>query len=331
MKRREFLDRLAGLGGLTVCVGLSGLTGLMGPLAENVDAALPRRRAKKHKAARPAGNPKLNRVAISSWSFHNQFLATREKEHSPSGTDLVLLDFPGMIASRYGVRNLEFVAPHFASTESTYLQVLKNKLRASGSRVINIPVDIPELSHEGGLSDPKPGVRQAAVEASKKWIDIAKQLGAQSVRCDPGDMDVDNLTLTVESYRALAAYGKSKGIAVLIENHGPIGSTHPEALVELFRAVDSKFLGSLPDFGNFPDEPTRERALPKLFPYAKTVCHAKGLDFDAGGNEVRFNFPSCIAASRQNAFKGVYSIEYEGPGDPYLGVQMVVNELVRYL
>lgn len=320
MRRREFLAGLA---------RLAAGGGVMGPMVA-LEGASPRRRAKK-RAAKPAGNPRLRRVGISSWSFHNDFPATRDKDYTPTGPDLVLLDFPGMIAQRYGVHNLEMVAPHFASTEPAYLQVVKTKLQAARSRLINIPVDIPEIWHKGGLSDPDPNVRQTAIQASSKWIDIAKQLGALSVRCDPGGMNVDDLTLTIESYRILAAYGKSKGIDVLIENHGPIGSTHPGALLKLFQAVGSNFLGALPDFGNFPDEETRQRGLPMLFPYAKTVCHAKGLEFDANGNETKFNFAGCIEVSKRANYKGVYSIEFEGSGDPYTGVKNVVNELVRYL
>ena len=35
--------------------------------------------------------------------------------------------------------------------------------------------------------------------------------------------------------------------------------------------------------------------------------------------------------SKQAKFKGVYSIEYEGPADAYLGVQEVINELLRLM
>ena len=83
--------------------------------------------------------------------------------------------------------------------------------------------------------------------------------------------------------------------------------------------------------GNFPDEATRHRGLPLLFPYAKTVCHAKGLNFDAAGKETAFDFPNAMDAAKKARFRGVYSIEYEGPGDPYIGVQRVVDELKRYM
>ena len=83
-----------------------------------------------------------------------------------------------MIADRYKVHNLEFVAPHFTSKELTYIRELKLKLQAAHSRLVNIPVDIPEIWNEGGLSDPAERVRNAAINASQNWIDTAKLLGA---------------------------------------------------------------------------------------------------------------------------------------------------------
>jgi sugar phosphate isomerase/epimerase len=310
MQRRDFLASL--LAGATNAVS--------GQMASAGQA--------RHRRARPAPS-KLERVGISTWSFHNQFEATRDS--SVDAPLLALLDFPEMVADHYKVHSLEFVAPHFPSLEPAYLDELRSSLHRARSRVINIPVDIREIQEAGGLSDPDATVRSAAIEASKKWIDIAKQLGARSVRCDPGAMNPDDLTLTISSYRHLAAYGRVRGIVVLIENHGAIGSEHPESLVTIFRAVGGPFLGALPDFGNFTDEAARMRGLPQLFPYARTVCHAKGLRLGADGNETAFDFGRCVAISKQAAYKGVYSIEYEGDGDPYSGVASVVNELMRYL
>ena len=271
------------------------------------------------------------RIAISSWSFHNYFQSTREKEFNLPGSMLALLDFPEMIADRYKVHNFEFVAPHLASTEATYLKELKSRLVRTRSRLVNIPVDIEEIDTAGGLSDPDEKVRDRAIEASKKWIDIAHDLGAVAVRCDPGKMDPANLAPTVGSYKKLAAYGKSKSVQVIIENHGGVGSEHPEELVKLFKEVGGSSIGALPDFGNFPDEATREKGLLLLFPYARVVSHAKGLQFDASSHESQYDFPKCIAIAKKAGYKGVYSVEYEGPADPYDGVQKVVNELEKYL
>jgi hypothetical protein len=285
----------------------------------------------KRRPASPARADKRTRISISTWSLHNYFQATREKDFNLPGEMLALLEFPEMIADRFKVHNLEFCAPHFASTEKTYLVELKSRLVRCHSRVVNMPVDIKELWTGGGLSDADQDVREGAVNGAKAWIDVAQAVGSKSVRCDPGKLNPDDFSPTIESYRRLAAYGRPKGVHVIIENHGGVGSEHPEELVRLFKQAGPDVVGALPDFGNFPDESTREKGLAALFPYAHEVCHAKGLDFDAAGNETKFDFPRCIELSKKYAFQGVYSIEYEGPGDPYAGVQKTLDELLRYL
>jgi hypothetical protein len=56
---------------------------------------------------------------------------------------------------------------------------------------------------------------------------------------------------------------------------------------------------------------------------AFTVCHAK--------LNARFDFARCIKISKEVGFKGVYSIESGGQGDPYEAVRKVLDELLKYL
>lgn len=277
-----------------------------------------------------AGATPSERIGISSWSFHNFFSTTLDDKLPPLSKSWDLREFPEMIADRYQVHQLEMVAPHFESTKLSYVREVKARLARAHSHLVNIPVDIHELEIKGGLSDPDPKIRETAITACAKWMDIAQELGAKSVRCDPGDMNRADLSNTIASYKKLAAYAGSKNLHVIIENHGGVGSEHPEDLVKVFQGV-GEHCGALPDMGNFPDEATRQRGLPLLYPYAPTVSHAKGLDFDEHGIERAFDFARAMQAAKHAGFKGVYSIEYEGAGDPYTGVQNVVNELVRYL
>ena len=119
---------------------------------------------------------------------------------------------------------------------------------------------------------------------------MAAEVGSKSVRCDPGKFDPKKPAPTVDSYRQLSEYGRSRGVHVIIENHGGVGSEHPEDLVQLFKAVGGEHVGSLPDFMNFNSEAIREKGLELLFPYARVVCHAKGMEFDASGAEKQYNF-----------------------------------------
>ena len=273
--------------------------------------------------------PKRARIGVSTWSFHNFFPSTRD-DNAPSTETLDMLDFPQMIADRYQVHELEFVAPHFASTTPSYIQEVKRRLQRAHSHLVNIPVDIEELELGGGLSDPDTKLRDRIIEACSKWIDIAHEVGADSVRCDPGKINPAALGPTVASYRKLSSYGATKGVAVIVENHGGVGSEHPEELVRIFKEVGSASFGALPDFGNFPDRKTRERGLQLLFPYARSVCHAKARANKEYGNDLGEFVKSCVDISKQAGYRGVYSIEYSG-ADPYSGVQGIIDLLLQYL
>lgn len=273
------------------------------------------------------GSPKRSRLGVSTWSFHNLFPSTRDDNVPAPEKPLDLRDFPEMVADRYEVHEVEFVAPHFASTTASYMQELKGRLQKAHSHLANICVDIDELELGGGLSDPDPKLRERIITACSKWIDIARELGAGSVRCDPGKINSADLSPTVASYRKLSDYGASKGVAVIVENHGGVGSEHPEELVRIFREVGGNFFGALPDFGNFPNQETRERGLQLLFPYARTVCHAKASRRREQMDEAQF-VSRCVAIAKQAGFRGVYSIEYGGP-DPYGGVQHIIDLLMQ--
>jgi sugar phosphate isomerase/epimerase len=264
---------------------------------------------------------KRARICISTWSFHNLFPQTRdEKAPSLTGKPLDVLDFPEMIADRYHVHNVEVVAPHFASTGRSYLRDFKSRLERAQSQLVNIPVDINELWDQPALSGTEQQ-RERAISLYSPWIDIAHELRARSVRCDPGKVNPADPSPTVDSYKKLVSHGHSKDIRVIVENHGGIVSERPEMLVKI---LETSGAGALPDFGNWPNEKTRERGLQLMFPLAVTVCHAK---LKQGG----LDFARCMQISKETHFEGVYSIEAGGKDDPYQEVQQVVDQLLRYL
>ena len=78
----------------------------------------------------------LDRICVSTWSFHTLFETGR----------MQVLEFPELIADRYGVHHLEIVAPHFGDAAPGDVQA---RLTRAHSRIVNIPVDIKE---EFGIS-----------------------------------------------------------------------------------------------------------------------------------------------------------------------------------
>jgi hypothetical protein len=246
----------------------------------------------------------LDSVCLSTWSFHTLFETGR----------MTVLEFIELSADRYGIHNLEIVAPHFGSAEPSHFRDVQDRLRRAGSRIVNIPVDIKELWETPSLSSPDELVRRRAISLYSEWIDHARALAVGSVRCDPGLLNLDDLAPTIASYRELSAYGAPRGVDVCVENHGS-ASAHPEQLAEVLRSSGA---GALPDFGNFPDNPTRERGLRLLFPLAKTLCHVKRIP----------ELPRCLEIAREAGFHGVYSIETGTPGDSFEAVAEVIDALL---
>jgi sugar phosphate isomerase/epimerase len=258
----------------------------------------------------------LERVCVSSWSFHTSF------ERDAGNPDKVLmdvLDFPEMVADRYAVHNLEIVLPHFVDPNPQRVAEFKKRLEQTHSRVVNMPLDFAVLWNKPAISSTDPGERDAALAMYKSGIDTAQALGSPSVRCDPGVVNLDDPSLTIDAYKQLAAYAAGKGIEVVVENHGPIAK-HPEALVDILKAAG---VGSLPDFGNFPDEDTRERGLRLLFPLAGQVAHAKLRE--------GWDFSRCLRIAEESGFTGMYSIEAGGKDDPYVEVEEIADALVGNL
>ena len=260
---------------------------------------------------------KLQRVGVSTWSFHTFFERDR---NDPDKTLMDVRDFPEMIADRYHVHNVEVVLPHFGVVEPSLIRDFKGRLEKAHSRLVHMPLDFGELWEKPAISSTDPKERDAAIGLYKKGIDAAAALGCPLVRCDPGRVNLDDPSLTIDSYKQLAAYAGSKGIKVVVENHYGSTSENPEALVRILSAAG---VGSLPDFENFPDEATRDRGLRLLFPVSGGLAHAK---MRAGRD-----FARCMQIAKETGFTGIYSIEAESGGDRYAQVQKVVDALLQHL
>ena len=259
---------------------------------------------------------KRRRIGVSTWSFHTFF----ERDSKDPGKKLMdIREFPEMIADRYGVHNVEVVLPHFGPVEPSLVREFKARLDKAHSRLVHMPLDYGELWNKPAISSTDAAERERALSLYRKGIDAAEALGCPLVRCDPGQVNLDDPSLTVDAYKQLSAYAAAKGIKVVVENHGDIAK-HPEALARILQAAG---VGSLPDFGNFPDQETRERVLRLLFPLAGTVAHAK---LRAGQD-----FGRCLQIARDAGFQGVFSIEAGGQADPYVEVQQIVDALIEHV
>lgn len=276
-----------------------------------------------------------NIIAVSTWSFHqhmgplygteltdrgeHEFIVRREFPE-----DVSLLAFPRFIAGKYGLAAVELCQMHFPRNDKGYLDELRGQLAEHRVAVVNVPIDV------GNISDLDEVRRRSDIENIKKWMDVAAYLGSPNARVNSGRQPEgqEQISITVDSYRELADHARMLGMNILLENHGGL-SADPRNILRLVDEVERDNFRLCPDFGNFPEE-IRYRALEMMFPYAVMV-HAKTFEFGDNGMETRFDFDRCMGIVRDTGYSGPLSIEYEGPGDQYVGVEKSVELLRRYV
>ena len=99
-------------------------------------------------------------------------------------------------------------------------------------------------------------------------------------------------------------------------------------MVEIAHAIDSKHFGLCADFGNFSDD-IRIKGLKKLAPYTRLI-HAKTYDFDRKGEVKEYNFEECLRIFKNAGYDGYISVEFEGKGDQWAGVQRTIELIEKY-
>jgi sugar phosphate isomerase/epimerase len=188
-----------------------------------------------------------------------------------------------------------------------YWTAFKNNCEEAGVTVGLIMCDAL-----GNLGDADPEVRMAAVDNHKPWVDIAVFLGAKTIRVNAaGEGTAEEVAANaVDGLSKLGEYGASKGINVVVENHGGL-SSDGKWLSGVMTKVGMDNVGTLPDFGNFY-EYDRYLGMEELMPFAKGVS-AKSHEFDAEGNEIHSDFLRIMKIVKASGFKGYVGIEYEGP------------------
>jgi hypothetical protein len=248
--------------------------------------------------------------------FDTMMTEVRDWSHGATPKQLDIMDFPEMMADRYHIHNVDVLNINFLSMEPSYCRKFSGRLKEAKSKMVNMPVELDEKGYAGIVSpcSPDPALRAKAVDLTKKWIDIASMMACPSIMVNQGTRALpEDLAPCVDALKTLSAYGKSKKVAVIMENRG---RTPPEELAQLIRASGTY---ANPDIGNFPDEDSRARGLRLLYPLSYNVSHVK--------MSPRFDFANAIRISKQMGFRGVYSIETGGP-DPYAKVQTILDALL---
>jgi len=271
------------------------------------------------------------KFSLAQWSLHEPF---QDGSMDP-------MDF-AHIAKGLGYTGVEYVSQLYPSVKETGANY-RERVMTLASKLFEISKQaemdnvLIMVDHAGELADPDPEKLKEAIENHKIWMDAAALMGAHSIRANLfGELDPEKWhTISVASLKELAAYGKTKGVSILIENHGGWSSDGAK-LAAVMKEVNMETAGTLPDFGNFcvkreggerwgapcVEEYDVYKGMEELMPYAKGVS-AKSYNFDENGNETKLDYPRIMQIVKDAGFKGYVGVEYEGPlEDPKEGMAL---------
>lgn len=263
------------------------------------------------------------RLAVATWPF-------RKLLHPKSGS-MKLEEFPALVVSRFRLHLIEPLSNHFPSTDAAYLRRFKASLDKAGVRVINIPVN-----PHGSVYDPDEHKRQTAISTAKEWIDAAVVLSSPSIRVSvEGVRGVQpDAGRAAESMKTIAEYGQSKNVQVNMENDDP-RSEDAFFITGVIAKSGNPYLHALPDFCNSMvekngDEAFNYAALRAMFKHAYNISHVKDSEMD-GTKLYRVDVAKCFAIAKASGYRGYYSMEWEGQGEPFAGTQSLIELSLKNL
>lgn len=242
-------------------------------------------------------------ISLAQWSLHKSLF----------GGKLSNLDFPAKAKNEFGIDIVEYVSVFFQKkeTDKNYLKDLKQRTNDLGVRNHLIMVD-----GEGDLGDLDVAARQKAVENHFKWVDAAKFLGCKTIRVNASGRGSREAVsdAAADGLAKLTQFAKAQKINVIVENHGGY-SSDGKWLADVMTKVNSKYCGTLPDFGNFKVSETEQydlyKGVEELMPFAKGVS-AKTFNFDSKGDELNIDYYRLFDIIKKSGWKGIVGIEYEG-------------------
>ena len=275
------------------------------------------------------------RLAAASYPFRAYIDSPSGYERDKSLPGMELTDFGKAVKEKLDLIHIEPWNIHFRSTEPDYLAELRAAWDKAGVTAIDVACDI-----RASVYDPDAAKRVKAVTLGKKWVDAAAGVGSPSIRLNnPGVRGPGvrggkpDAALAADSLRQIADYGASKNVQISLENDNPV-SEDPYFLVSVIEKANHPWLHALPDFGNTMANRGAEYnypAMKAMFEHAYCISHMKDGEPNDNGQFVSVDVAKTFAIAKAAGYRGYYSIEFEGKGNPYDGTARLRDMCLKYL
>lgn len=282
------------------------------------------------------GGPLL-KPALNAYSFLE--LLNMNKEDAGKGIDLFgVCDF----CAKHDIEAVDLTGYFFPgypkAPPDSFVNRLKRYLHDRG-----IVISGTGVKNDFATADKS--IRDAGVQLTKDWIEVAARLGAPVIRVfagpqspyDPAKWEIaagnasreDVEGWMADSLRACAELGEKFGIIVAVQNHGDFLRTAQEHL-SLLKRVDHPWCGPLVDTGKyFSDDPYAD--ITKMVPYAVNWQIKETLG--SSMKSPRTDFAKLAKIIHDGGYRGFLPIETLAMGrkdyDPAVEVVNVLDELRR--
>ena len=205
-----------------------------------------------------------------------------------------LLAFPATVAE-HGINCVDLCIQHIPNIDPGYLAELRAAFAAADVELYQLLIDL------GEVASADPDERSASIALTKRWMDIAAELGSSGVRYVPGDSqpNPENIRATGMAFRELYDYCAACGLEPATENYKAFNNEAEDLLGVL--DIAERDYGVVADFGN-ANGPNKFDILEKLMPRATAIHHWVMVDDD--GNLDLEDARRCLHMARDHDFDG---------------------------
>jgi sugar phosphate isomerase/epimerase len=260
-------------------------------------------------AAESSGGARL-KPAICAYSYRNAL-----KNKTMTYQDLVRL------TARLGADGIDMTVYWFPDTSDEFLRPLRRLAYKMAVTIYSIGID-------SEMTRPTPELRQAEVEAIKKWVDVAEKLGAGHIRVFGGSTpkgitEEEAAGWVVEALKRASEYSAKKGVILGLENHGGI-TGRAESIVKIVKTVDSPWVGINLDAGNFRKQSYEQIGM--CLPYAVNV-HLKTDIAGEDGKKTASDWDRILKMLAGAGYNGYVALEYEAKESAETAVPALIARL----
>ncbi len=236
------------------------------------------------------------------------------------------------MAAEWGFDGIEILHRQMTDESNSTLQKIKQRAFING-------LDLCGFSTHQGWVSPDPEVRRKNTEHTIHCIELSYALGIPTMRVNTGrwgtsgnfdelmknrgiepvlegHTEDEGFKWVIDGLTECLPAAERCGVTLGLENHWGLGRT-PEGVMKIVKAINSQWLKTTLDTGNFLEDPYDRLELmadDAVLVQAKTY-HGGGLWYS-----LELDYPRIAAMLRKHKFGGYVSLEFEGKEDPKVAI-----------